>query len=206
MITELNLESDILLNIPFQQGINVILGESDTAINVLKCCCYNIKRTKAVYSLPRNLIILLNFPDRSYLYNTTPKTPFYMPEKFYFIQDQQVSNSLTALKELNEIISLDKKYEDYTLIWKLPETGLLPQSIIEIISGLKELSKNHQIIISTNSYFLLKELEIQIEEPINYICIHKDGVENSTSIYDLEHEPIISAYVDQYKRSIGGIT
>jgi predicted ATPase len=128
-----------------------------------------------------------------------------MPEKFYFIQDQQVSNPPTALEELNEIISLDKRYEDYTLIWKLPETGLLPQKIIEIISGLKELSKNHQIIISTNSYFLLKELEIQIEEPINYICIHKDGVETSTSIYDLEHEPIISAYVDQYKRSIGGI-
>ncbi len=96
-----------------------------------------------------------------------------------------------------------------TLYWDEPETNINPILMDELIASILTMARQGiQVFLTTHSYVILKELDLQAtpEDRIRFFSLHgtKNGTQVTTAneLAALDPNPILQQYGSLYNRDI----
>lgn len=137
-------------------------------------------------------------------------------ERFY-LQSKIGKQSITLAAEgvrkialLRRLLEVGALEPGTTLFWDEPEVGLNPKLMDELVKALILLARSGvQIFLTTHSYVILKELDLQIAEddPIRYFLFEPTESSGTKvtpfdTLSEVHPNPILEQYNDLYDREI----
>jgi len=121
-----------------------------------------------------------------------------------------VAEGSQKIATLDRLLRVGALEPGTTLFWDEPEVGLNPKLMDELVKALILLARSGvQIFLTTHSYVILKELDLQIAEddPIRYFLFEPTESSGTKvtpfdTLAEVHPNPILEQYNDLYDREI----
>ena len=135
---------------------------------------------------------------------------FYISDDFGRISMTLVAEGIRKIAVLQRLLEVGALEPGTTLFWDEPEVGLNPKLMDELVRALILLARSGvQIFLTTHSYVILKELDLQIAEddPIRYFLFEPTESSGTKvtpfeTLAEVHPNPILEQYNDLYDREI----
>lgn len=136
--------------------------------------------------------------------------------RFFFVKDGTMLPANLYAEGLRKFATLQRLFDvgafepGTVLFWDEPEVGLNPKLMDELVKALILLARSGvQIFLTTHSYVILKELDLQVAEddPIRYFLFEPTESSGTKvtpfeTLAEVHPNPILEQYNDLYDREI----